>query len=196
MHRLIRVLEATDPELAEHGMRTAQLARNVAVQMKLASDVVDRIEAAASLHDIGKLFINRDILDKPGPPTEREWVELRRHPRLGFELLRGRVADSVARIVLCHHERCDGLGYPSRIAGGDVPVEAGVLQVADAFDAITSIRPYQPALPVSFAVAELKRCSGSQFDPRAVRAILELIEKSGWELAGDDLESLDDEVAV
>lgn len=179
MHRLIRVLEATDPELAQHSNRTAELARDVAVEMGMAPEVVERVGIAGRIHDIGKLFISRDILDKPGAPTEQEWVELRRHPRIGFDLIRSKVPVAVAKIVLTHHERYDGTGYPSRIEGGDIPVEARVLQVADAFDAITSRRPYQPALPVSYAVAELRRCSGTQFDPEAIEAIVTLVHKRG-----------------
>lgn len=179
VHRLIRVLEATDPELAQHSNRTADLARHVAVEMDMAPEVVERVGIAGRIHDIGKLFISRELLDKPGAPTEQEWVELRRHPRIGFDLIRSKVPIAVAKVVLTHHERYDGTGYPNRIEGSDIPVEARVLQVADAFDAITSRRPYQPALPVSYAVAELRRCSGTQFDPEAVEAIVALVHKRG-----------------
>lgn len=175
MHGLIRLLEATDPELAQHGDRTARLARAVARQMGLRAAETERVEAGSRLHDIGKLFVSRRILDKPDAPTPEEWHELRRHPQLGFDLIKDRVAESVARIVLTHHEWSDGTGYPSRLSGIDIPIEARVLQVADAFDAITSERPYQPALPISYAVSELRRCSGTQFDPRAVRAMISLV---------------------
>ncbi|MDJ0924103.1 MAG: HD domain-containing protein [Acidimicrobiia bacterium] len=184
MHRLMRVLAATDPALAEHGNRTAHLATEVAVRMGMARDYVERIGAAGRYHDIGKLFISREILDKPGPPTKREWVELRRHPRIGFELIRKRVPAPIAKIVLTHHERVDGQGYPGGISGREIPIEARVLQVADAFDAITSQRPYQPALPVAYAVDELKKYAGTQFDPDAVNGILELVEDPRWADAG------------
>ena len=197
MHQLIRVLETADPELAQHGNRTAKLARDVAVEMGIDTDGVERVEIASLLHDIGKLFIPREILDKPGAPTDEEWMELRRHPQIGFDLVKGHVPMNVARVVLAHHERYDGYGYPNRIGGSDIPLEARVLQVADAFDAITSERPYQPALPVSYAVAELQRYSGTQFDSLAVRAIMRLIAKRyRMPLAALDLEFLDDEVAV
>jgi HD-GYP domain-containing protein (c-di-GMP phosphodiesterase class II) len=158
---------------------------------------IEHVEAASLLHDIGKLFISREILDKPGAPTDEEWMELRRHPQIGFDLVKSHVPMDVARVVLTHHERYDGYGYPNRIGGADIPLEARALQVADAFDAITSERPYQPALPVSYAVAELHRYSGTQFDPRAVRAIMRLIAKRyRMSLAALDLDFLDDEVAV
>lgn len=143
--------------------------------MGLRAAEIERVEAGSRLHDIGKLFISRGILDKPEAPTPEEWHELRRHPELGFDLIKDRVAESVARIVLTHHERFDGTGYPSRLSERDIPIEARVLQVADAYDAITSERPYQPALPISYAVSELRRCSGTQFDPNAVRAMLAML---------------------
>ena len=177
MDRLIRVLAGTDPELAAHGLRTARLARRVGVELRMRRAELDLIEASGQLHDIGKLFVSREILDKPGPPTESEWVELRRHPRIGFELVRRHVSPRIAQVVLTHHERYDGTGYPSRLAPDDIPIEARVLQVADAFDAITSVRPYQPAMPVGYAVEELTRYAGTQFDPQAVSAIVRLVEK-------------------
>ncbi len=175
----MRVLAGTDPELAEHGLRTARLARRVGVELRMTRAELDRIEASARLHDIGKLFVAKEILDKPGPPTAGEWVELRRHPRIGFELVRRHVASEVARVVLTHHERYDGTGYPSRLSTSEIPIEARVLQVADAFDAMTSVRPYQPAMPVGYAIDELTRYAGTQFDPLAVSGIVRLVEKGG-----------------
>ncbi len=177
MDRLMRVLAGTDPELAEHGLRTAQLARRVGIELRMTSAELDRIEAAGRLHDIGKLFVSREILDKPGPPTASEWVELRRHPRIGFELVRRRVASEVAQVVLTHHERYDGTGYPSKLSMAEIPIEARVLQVADAFDAMTSVRPYQPAMSVDYAIDELTRYAGTQFDPLAVSGIVRLVQK-------------------
>ena len=180
MHRLFRVLNTTDPDLASHGRRVGALAADVALRLGLDAAAADLIETAAQLHDIGKLFIPREILDKPGPLNAREWEELQHHPRIGFELVRKSVPAVVADIVLSHHERFDGTGYPNGIAGSRIPLEARVLQVADAFDAITSQRPYQPALPVEYAVSELERFSGTQFDPDAVAAILSLAADPLW----------------
>lgn len=180
MHRLIRVLHATDPDLAAHGLRAARLAADVGRRLGLIPETVQQIQAAAHLHDIGKLLISRDILDKPGPLDDAEWAELERHPATGYAIVRQRVPHEVAEIVLTHHERYDGSGYPNGISGSRIPLEARVLQVADAFDAITSVRPYQPALPVDYAVSELLRYSGTQFDPDAVDALVGLTEDEAW----------------
>lgn len=180
MHRFRRLLEATDPELAAHGTRTGQLARDIAATMSLEPDRIAQLETAAALHDIGKIFISREILDKPGPLDEAEWDELRHHPMMGYQLVRSRVPDVVAQVVLTHHERFDGTGYPNAIPAMKIPLEARILQVADAFDAITSTRPYQPALPVAYALNEMVRWSGSQFDPGVVEAIIALAGRSKW----------------
>ena len=164
--------------------------------MGLAAEEVDRIEAAAQLHDVGKLFIPREILDKPGPLSEAQWVELRRHPRMGYELVRERVPEEVARIVLTHHEWFDGTGYPGAISGTAIPLESRILQVADAIDAITSIRPYQPALPVEYAITEMIRCSGTQFDPGAVEAVVSLAGSTSWRTCHFPGQVAIDEVAV
>lgn len=190
----MRVLASTDPELAAHGMRTARLARRVGVEMGMSRAGQDRIEVSARLHDIGKLFISRAILDKPGAPTEREWVELRRHPRIGFEMLRRRVPSVVAQTILTHHERYDGTGYPSGLTGAEIPIEARVLQVADAFDAMISVRPYQPAMPVEYAIDELTQYAGTQFDPKAVAGIVRLVRRQ--DQSGLSAHSPADEVAV
>ena len=148
--------------------------------MALPTASIDMLETAALLHDIGKIYTPRDILDKPGPLTEEQWVELRRHPQQGYDLIRHRVPELVAAIVLAHHERYDGTGYPNAVPAAAIPLEARVLQVADAFDAITSDRVYQEALPVDYALEEMIRCSGTQFDPNVVDAVCVLAESDAW----------------
>lgn len=180
MHRLFRLLQATDPELAAHGLRAARLAGDVGHHLGLLPEAVERIEGAARIHDIGKLVIPREILDKPGPLDAAEWVELQKHPATGYDLIRQQGPMEFAGIVLAHHERYDGSGYPNALNAGKIPFEARVLQVADAFDAITSVRPYQDALPVGYALSELKRCSGTQFDPDAVAALVSLCKNDAW----------------
>jgi HD-GYP domain-containing protein (c-di-GMP phosphodiesterase class II) len=189
VHRFERLVIATDPELAAHGERTGRLARDIAETMRLPADRVERLELAALLHDIGKIFIPRSILDKPGPLDSAEWEELRRHPMMGYQLVRESVPADVADIVLTHHERYDGTGYPHAVPGPKIPLEARILQVADAFDAITSNRPYQPALPVAYALNEMIRCAGSQFDPSPVEAITSLASRPAWVTArfGEEL---------
>ncbi|MCP4307633.1 MAG: HD domain-containing protein [bacterium] len=180
MQRLIRLLDATDTELAAHGRRASRLAGDIAATMSLDANLIGRLRVAAQLHDIGKLFIPDDILNEPGPLTDAQWVELRRHPRMGYELVRDRVPSEVARIVLTHHERVDGTGYPNAIAAAAIPLEARILQVADAVDAITSERRYQRALSFDYAIDEMIRCSGTQFDPSVVEAIVSLSSNQAW----------------
>lgn len=159
--------------------------------MSLDTERIADLESAAILHDAGKIFISREILDKPGPLSAGEWDELRHHPLMGYQLVRGSVPEHVARIVLSHHERFDGTGYPNGVAGPKTALEARILQVADAFDAITSTRPYQPALPVAYALNELVRWSGTQFDPSVVEATLELAGRARWVLSGSIYERAD-----
>jgi HD-GYP domain-containing protein (c-di-GMP phosphodiesterase class II) len=180
VQRFKRLLHATDPELAAHGKRTGQLAADIAATMFFDPHRIANLQQAAELHDIGKIFISREILDKPGPLDDAEWEELRHHPLMGYQLVQSAVPRDVARVVLTHHERYDGTGYPNAIAANRIPLEARILQVADAFDAITSDRPYQPALPVQYALNEMVRCSGSQFDPGVVEAIVALAGRARW----------------
>lgn len=183
VQRLIHLLNATDSDLSAHSRRTARIAIDIAQEMELVESQIEILSVASELHDIGKLFVPDDILQHPGPLTESQWVELRHHPRMGYELVRDRVDADVARIVVTHHERFDGRGYPDGLTGSSIPSAARILQVADAFDAITNERPYQPALPLEFAVTELIRCSGTQFDPQPVRALLELATSPEWRAA-------------
>jgi HD-GYP domain-containing protein (c-di-GMP phosphodiesterase class II) len=180
VHHIERLLRASDPEMAAHGERTGRLASDIARTMGLPHEQTRLLEQAGLLHDAGKFFISREILDKPGPLDEAEWEELRRHPMMGYRLVRDAVPDLVAEIVLAHHEWFDGTGYPNALPGSKVHIAARIIQVADAFDAITSNRPYQPALPIAYALNELARCSGTQFDPAVVEATLSLADRLGW----------------
>lgn len=180
MNRIERLLPAIDPELAAHCERAGALAADIALFMGLDTERIRYLQIAARLHDIGKVFIPRAILDKPGPLDEAEWDELKRHPLMGYELVRAIAPELVAEIVFTHHERFDGTGYPRGVPGNQIPLEARVLQAADAMDAITSDRPYQPAMPMQYALNELIRWSSSQFDPVVVEAVLELDQRDHW----------------
>jgi HD-GYP domain-containing protein (c-di-GMP phosphodiesterase class II) len=179
--RFERLLTALDPELAAHCARAGAIATDIASFMGLPSERIQLLDIGARLHDIGKIFITRDILDKPGPLDDAEWAELRRHPLMGYELVSDQLPEQVSQIVLTHHERFDGTGYPRGLVGRKTPIEARILQAADALDAITTERPYQPALPVQYALNELLRWAGSQFDPVVVEAVLELDGHDRWE---------------
>ncbi|MEZ5176141.1 MAG: HD domain-containing protein [Acidimicrobiia bacterium] len=163
------------PDLVSHGIRTAQIAVAIARFMDLPRHQADVIGFAARLHDIGKTRIDPEILNKPGPLDADEWVELQRHPQLGYDLLRSHVDPEVATMVLMHHERLDGGGYPGAVGGGRIDMSLRILHVADAYDAITSERPYQEAMSVEYAISELTAHMGTQFDPDPVQALLSIV---------------------
>ena len=160
-----RALEERD-QTQGHGDRVAALAEPVAARLGWDAQRLSALHFGAPLHDIGKIAVRRHVLRKPGPLTVLELTEIRRHPRAGVSLVLSLRADYRALpYVLFHHERWDGTGYPSRIGGEEIPVEARVLAVADAFDAMTSPRPYRAPLTTERAFEEVARCAGTQFDP-------------------------------
>jgi HD-GYP domain-containing protein (c-di-GMP phosphodiesterase class II) len=125
------------------------------------------------LHDIGKIGVSDTILHKPGPLTDDEWVDMRKHPQIGHDMIRDiGFLSGAAVIVLAHHERFDGKGYPKGLAADDIPLGSRIFVLADTFDAMTSDRPYRAALSCEASRDEIIRCSGTQFDPRCVQAFL------------------------
>jgi HD-GYP domain-containing protein (c-di-GMP phosphodiesterase class II) len=138
---------------------------------------VEKIRLAGLLHDIGKSELPHGILDKPGPLTSREWDRLRKHPEAGARLLSDPMFDDIRSWVLAHHERVDGLGYPLGLHGGGIPIAARILTVADAYEAMTSDRPYRRALAHEDAAEELRACAGTQFDAEIVEAFLAAVER-------------------
>jgi HD-GYP domain-containing protein (c-di-GMP phosphodiesterase class II) len=166
---LARAIEARDPYSYGHAARVTALAEVLAARLGWDEDQIEVLRIGAALHDIGKLSVSEQVLRKPGPLTEWEMSEVRLHPEQGARMvgLIGTMRTAVP-CVLHHHERWDGRGYPAGYAGEAIPAEARVLAVADAFDAMTSDRPYRAALPPERALAELERCAGSQFDPDVV----------------------------
>jgi HD-GYP domain-containing protein (c-di-GMP phosphodiesterase class II) len=137
---------------------------------------VKRIALGAELHDVGKVAIPDTILNKAGPLDAEEWEFIRRHTEIGERIISAAPSlASAAELVRSSHERYDGNGYPDRLGGEDIPVGARIIAVCDAFDAMTSNRPYSDAITVTEALAELRRCSGTQFDPHVVAVFLEVI---------------------
>jgi HD-GYP domain-containing protein (c-di-GMP phosphodiesterase class II) len=129
------------------------------------------------LHDVGKVGVPERILNKPGPLTAAEWRVMRTHPTIGYQILAGIPGmENAAEIVRCHHEMWCGDGYPAGLAKEDIPLPASVFQVVDAFDAMTTDRPYRAALSVDHAIGELGRVAGTQFDPDVVAVFLEIVE--------------------
>ena len=149
-----------------------------AQQLGCAEEEQHLVSLAALLHDVGKIGIPHEILNKPGPLTEDEWAVMRNHPGIGRQILQqaGGKCALLSHIVVAHHERWDGSGYPYGLCEEAIPLGARILSVVDAYDAMTSDRPYRQAMPEAVAQAELLQCSGSQFDPRVVAAFLAVME--------------------
>jgi putative nucleotidyltransferase with HDIG domain len=171
----VRAIDARDPNTARHSELVAFYAAELANELGLDSRAVERIRQTALLHDVGKLGLERSVLQKPGILTPEEWQEVRDHPALSEHILRGvdRFQNCLPG-VLYHHERYDGAGYPHGLAGEDIPLDARIIAVSDAFDAMTSDRAYRPGLSIDEAKAQLRDGSGTQFDPDCVRAFLRL----------------------
>jgi len=169
---LLAMLEARDPATAAHCRRVAQFARLLACGMGLPSDEAVRLAQGGLLHDIGKVGVADAILRKPGPLTEDEQTAVRRHARVGEKILRACSGlEAAAEAALVHHERLDGSGYPRGLKGARVTLSARILAVADTYDTIRSNRPYAAARSAREALREIRRHSGSLFDPDVVRAL-------------------------
>jgi diguanylate cyclase (GGDEF)-like protein/putative nucleotidyltransferase with HDIG domain len=168
---LLDVLRAKDGATMAHSARVATLAIDVARVLDIDPERLADLRIAGQLHDVGKLAVPDEVLNKPAALDEAEMRLVRTHPVVGAELVRAWGFSAAARFVLEHHERIDGLGYPAGLAGEDISIEGRILHVVDAFSAMTSDRPYRRALTVENAFAELKRLSGTQFDPAVVAAL-------------------------
>ena len=180
--QLARSVEEKDEDTEGHCHRLERLAVATGERLNLGADQLITLSYAAYLHDVGKVKVPDEILNKPGSLTDEEWVEMRRHPDYGAEMLAGKdFLQDAARIVRAHHERYDGSGYPDGLAGDAVPIEAQIIAVVDAYDAMVSDRPYRKALSQASALAELRKNAGSQFAPRVVTAFLRVLGGSDGE---------------
>jgi response regulator RpfG family c-di-GMP phosphodiesterase len=170
---LAQALEAKDEYTQGHSERVAGVAVGIAQYLSLGEGEINDMWLAGFLHDIGKIGIRESVLNKPGKLTASEWELIQQHPVLAERILCPiEELGEVIRIVRHHHERFDGSGYPDGLTGSDIPLGARILSVADAYDALTSKRPYRDALPHEEAVAVLEEAAGTQFDPVIVRAFL------------------------
>ena len=159
-------------DVATHGREVARIATRVAYALGLGEQARAAVGVAAALHDIGKVPISAEILNKPGPLSLEEWTQVRLHPVLGAQLLMAEGLGEFAPWVRSHHERPDGSGYPDGLEGDAIPLQSRIIAVADAYDAMVSERPYATALSEVAARQELLRGSGTQFDRRVVAAFL------------------------
>ena len=175
---LTRRLVDHDPCVVDHAARVTDLALRLATELDAPPQLLRRLAIATPLHDIGKLDVDPAILAKPGPLDDAEAAEIRRHPVSGTEILEGiQSLRTTLTTVLHHHERWDGEGYPHGLHGDEIPPEARIVAVADAFSAVTSGRPYQPALEQDAALERLRASAGRSFDPVVVEALAAVIER-------------------
>jgi len=175
LHSLTSAVDAKDTYTCGHSERVALLSRCLAQQIPLDDHAVDRVYMAGLLHDVGKIGVPEAVLQKAGRLTPEEFEEIKKHPAIGARILRDiRQIEDIIPGVLYHHERYDGKGYPSGLAGEDIPLMGRIICLADCFDAMTSSRTYRKALPLEVAMTEIQRCSGTQFDPALADAFLRI----------------------
>lgn len=171
-------IEARDTYTRTHGDRLIVYGLGVARELGMGEKEIKNIRYAAALHDVGKIGIKDAILNKPEKLTEDEYEEIKKHPEIGYNMLKKiKFLSPIANGVLHHQERYDGLGYPDKLSGEDIPISSRIIAVIDTFDAMTTDRPYRKALPLQTALDELKKYSGTQFDPKVVEAFLKIIGK-------------------
>ena len=173
LHSLTSAVDAKDAYTCGHSERVALLSRHLAKNIKLLDAEVERIYMAGLLHDVGKIGVPEAVLQKPGKLTPEEFDQMKKHPEIGARILADikQIRDIIPG-VLHHHERYDGKGYPAGLAGEAIPLMGRILCLADCFDAMTSNRTYRKALPLEVALTEIRRCSGTQFDPGLAEAFL------------------------
>jgi putative nucleotidyltransferase with HDIG domain len=172
---LVHALDAREHETSDHSQRVVRYTLAMADRMGMVHPQIEDVARGALLHDIGKIGVPDSILLKPGPLTHAEWVEMRRHPEVGYRILEAiGFLRPAAEIVLAHQERWDGGGYPRRLRGEAIPLGARIFAIADTLDAMTSDRPYRKAATFQQARQEIARCAGTQFDPRCVEAFVRI----------------------
>jgi putative nucleotidyltransferase with HDIG domain len=172
-------VDAKDSYTRSHSQTVATLCALIENELGSAPEEVERIRLAGLLHDVGKIGIPDAILKKPAKLNAQEYEQMKTHSRLGFDILHAADMPIEADWVLHHHERIDGCGYPDGLAGHDIPLQARIIHVADAFEAMISDRPYRSAPGEQFAIGELQRNAATQFDPGVVAALLRVLEQRG-----------------
>lgn len=175
---IVAALEAKDQFTADHSLRVSDMAEQICKAISLSETQTEMIHMAAHVHDIGKIGIPDAILVKPGPLDHEEWLQIRRHPRIGAEILNQSTGlGEIARIVLHHHERWDGKGYPDGVRGCDIPLGSRIIAVCDSIDAMIGKRPYRAPLSQAECREEIRRNSGVMYDPNIVKVVLQQWDK-------------------
>jgi HD-GYP domain-containing protein (c-di-GMP phosphodiesterase class II) len=170
-------VEKRDPYTAGHQRRVADLARAIATQMGLSRIQINGIRIAGSIHDLGKICVPSDILSKPGRLTEHEFGIIKAHPEVGYDILKSiEFPWPIAQTIVQHHERLDGSGYPAGLTDNRIIVEARIVAVSDVVEAMSSHRPYRPALGIDMALDEIQKGRGTAYDPDAVDACISLFK--------------------
>jgi len=174
---LALALEARDKYTSGHSQRVSNIALMISRKLEIKQEHIKKIELAGLVHDIGKVGIKESVLTKQDKLTHEEYAHISAHSVIGENVLRSVIDDEeILKIVRNHHERYDGSGYPDGLSGGDIPLGARILAVADTYDAMTSDRPYRKALSHETAIAELKEQSGIQLDPAVVDVFCEMVD--------------------
>lgn len=179
LEALVNALDARDQETKGHSLRVQRYMLDIAREFGVREGTKEWVDMqrGSLLHDVGKIGVSDSILLKPGKLTDEEWGDMRKHPEIGFNMLRQvKFLEGAAEIILAHHERWDGKGYPYGLREEEVPLGARIFMVCDTFDSMTSDRPYRKALSTQQALSEILKYSGSQFDPRVVEAFLDIYE--------------------
>ena len=177
IRHLLEALKEKNPYTYGHSKRVSQYTKMISEKMHLSNEVIQKYEAIALLHDIGKLRIPDSLLNKNGTLTEVEFDTMKKHCVFGVEIIENESFDSeVIFGIMFHHERVDGKGYPTGLKGSEIPLVARIIAVANTFDAMTSDRPYRKSLDVQTAIEELERCKGSQFDPNIAQLMIDALK--------------------
>jgi putative nucleotidyltransferase with HDIG domain len=176
---LAYAVEAKDPHTEGHSQAVSRLAAQIARQMRLSEADIEEIRLAGIVHDIGKIHVPESLLYKPAPLTAQEYEIMKTHAALGAKILEPLNQPGIERIVRYHHERYDGTGYPEGLAGDKIPLGARIMAVAESFENMVSAVSYNSARTFEEALAEMRRCSGTQFDPKVVTAFLDWLEIHG-----------------
>lgn len=175
---IAKAVDANDPYTAGHSKRVARYAQEIAFRLGFSEQEADEVYYAGLIHDVGKLGIDNNIINKKGKLTDEEYSEIKRHPSVGYEILKGiSIKGKFAEGAKCHHERIDGNGYPNHLNSDEIPYLAKIISVADAYDAMTSKRPYRDVLPQEVVREQIERGKGTQFDPEIAEIMLAMIDE-------------------